>query len=134
MRITTVRAIQVGVIASFLALAGALGWKLFEPPRIEWVSVSSPVVESTKLTISAETKRRPIEGCSNGPQIDLRKGLEVVRLPVPTRTIRGTISTYETVLVEPLVPGRYTIRLRESVICPGLTEVAESPGIEFVVP
>lgn len=130
---TTTRVIQGGVVASFIVLAGVLGWKTFEPPKLEWVSVSSPLVEPTKLTISAETRRRPIDGCTNGPQIELRRLGEEVRLPIPTRTIRANVSTYETVLVDPLRAGRYTIKLRESVICPGLTQVIESPGIEFVV-
>lgn len=133
MSVSTARFIQIGVVASFCALAVAMAWKASEPSKVEWVSVSVPVVELEKLTIRAEARRRPIEGCTNGPQMELKRGVEVIRLPVPTRTIVGTISTYETVLVEPLQPGKYTIKLRESVICPGLTEVAESPGIEFEV-
>lgn len=133
MRLTTARIMQIGVVSSFLIFAGVVAWRSFEPPKIEWVSVSLPVVEAEKLSIKAEVRREPIKGCSNGPQLDLKRGVETIRLPVPTRTINGTISLYETVLADQLVPGKYIIRLRETVICPGLTEVSESPGIEFEV-
>lgn len=133
MEYNTTRIIQIGVVASFLAFAGVIGWRSFEQPKIKWISVSPPLVEAEKMTISAEVHRQPIEGCTNGPQMELRRGVETIRLPVPTRTIKEPISTYETVLADPLKPGKYTIRLRESVICPGLTEVSESPGIEFEV-
>lgn len=133
MTVHTMRMIQIGVIVSFVAFAGVVGWRSFEEPKIKWVSVSPPIVEDEKLTISAEIHRQPIEGCTNAPQMELRRGVETIRLPVPTRTNKEPISTYETVLVKPLVPGKYIIRLRESVICPGLTEVSESPGIEFEV-
>ena len=131
--ISATRMIQIGIIASVLILVGVITWHVFQPQKMEWVSVSSPSVEPEKLTISAETRRRPMADCTNGPEMDLRKDGELVRLPVPTRTIRGNISTYETVLVEPLAPGRYAIRLRESFLCPGLTQVIESPAIEFDV-
>lgn len=134
MSITTTRVIQIGVVLCCMALAIVVLWRYNEPDRIEWVSVSTPIVTADKLSISAEARRRPIDGCTNGPQIELKKGIEDVRLPVPTRTIRGTISLYETDLIRPLSPGKYTIKLRESVICPGLTQVKESPAIEFVVP
>lgn len=133
MKVSTTRLIQIGVIASFLALAGSVAWRSFEPDRIEWLSVSAPVVEDDKLTVTAEVMRRPIEGCTNGPQIDLRRSGEVVRLPVPARTIRGSVSVYEAELPRPLGEGRYSVRLRESVICSGLTQVRESPTVEFWV-
>lgn len=131
MRITTLRVIQLGVIASFLLLAAALAFRTFEPPKMEWVSVSSPAIVGTQITISAETHRRPIDGCTNGPQMDLRQGKAVVRLPVPTRVIQGNVSTYTSELVTP-VRGKYAIRLRESFICPTGTQVIESAWIEAV--
>lgn len=131
MKFSTTRIIQFGVVVSFLLLAVVLAFRTFEPPKMKWVSVSSPAIVGRQLTISAETHRRPIDGCTNGPQMDLRRDGAIVRLPVPTRVIRGNLSTYTSELVTPL-KGKYAVRLRESFICPTGTQVIESAWIEAV--
>lgn len=131
MKVSTTRIIQLGVVVSFLLLAAALAFRTFEPPKAEWVSVSSPAIVGNQIIISAEVRRKPIDGCTNGPQMELRRDGAVVRLPVPTRVIRGNLSTYTSELVMP-VQGKYAVRLRESFICPTGTQVIESAWIEAV--
>lgn len=131
MKVSTTRIIQLGVVVSFILLAVALAIRTFEPPKMEWVSVSSPAIVGRQITISAETDRKSIDGCTNDPQMDLRRDGAIVRLPVPTRVIRGNISTYTSELVTP-VQGKYAVRLRESFICPTGTQVIESAWIEAV--
>lgn len=125
--------IQIAVVLSFLALAGVMAVTTFSPPKMKWVSVAEPMLTATKMSVRAEAVRLPADGCSNGPQIELQRGREAVRLPVPTRTISGDVSVYETELVRPLDSGWYKLRLRETFVCRTDTQVIDSPWIVFEV-
>lgn len=123
----------IALAAVAMAVWVVLALRVLEPKPLTWDTISPPIVTPTNLTISAETVRHD-EGCTNGPQIDIRHRDELTRLPVPTRIIKGRLSTYQTVLVQPLDPGFYSIRLREIVTCGGDRHDIPSPWIAFSVP
>lgn len=123
----------IALAAVAVAVWVVLALRVLEPSPLTWDTISPPIVTPTTLTISAETVRHD-EGCTNGPQIDIRSREELTRLPVPTRIIKGRLSTYQTVLVQPLDPGFYSIRLREIVTCGADRHDIPSPWIAFRVP
>lgn len=110
-----------------------LAFRVMEPKPLTWDTLSRPIISRDTLTISAEVTRRD-EGCTSGPQIDLQGRGELMRLPVPTRVIKDRLSTYQTVLVAPLAPGDYSIRLREIIICGQTRHDLPSPWIAFRQP
>jgi len=127
------------VVLMALGLAAATVWitialAALEPTPLVWQGISTPVVSGQAVTVVAEVKRAPEGDCSNTFQMDMRDGGSITRLPVPTRTIEGRLSTYESVFAAPPSPGPHQMRLRENYFCDGVLKSIESPWIGFMVP
>ena len=130
--------IWLGLMLSALAAMAIGAWivlalRVLEPAPLTWKAISPPVISPTTLLIAAETDRRD-EGCMSYPNIDvLTASGERKRLPVPTRTIDGALSTYQTVLAQPFAPGLYRAQLVEVVVCGSVRHEVPSPWIAFTV-
>lgn len=113
-------------------LIGFLVWRATQPPRLTYESLSVRNVTPVSAEVVATTVRRPIEGCTNGIQADLKAKGVVARLPVPLRAQTPGRTSYALVLPS-LRSGPYEVKVRESFICPGKVQTVESPWIAFEV-
>ena len=126
-------AIAGAALLGVVILAGLFVGRALEPARLEWQSVAIQNVTSVSAEFVANTRRRPIEGCTNGIQADLRTPDGVIaRLPVPLRAQTPDMSSYALVLPD-LQAGRYETKVRESFICKNTFETIESPWVAFEV-
>lgn len=135
MKIPRIRVIETMLVCSagaLVVLAGAVLYPTVSPPILAFTSFE--VVDAPPVVI-AGAKRRPADGCTNGPQAEIRdrKGV-VTRLPVPARSVSGNTSIYPLVIPAGLASGRYAVKVRESFLCPGRDpQIIESPWLPLEV-
>lgn len=130
-----------GLVTLLGVAVGGFGYITFRemtaPPLLSFESVAtppSPAVPEQPYNVSAQTVRRNSSGCTNGPQADLRDGMgNVIRLPVPARTMSEAISTYALIVPKGVKPGRYGLKLRESFNCSGRPHIIEAPWVYIQV-
>jgi len=130
--------VLVGLLGVAVALFAYITVRqITAPAPLSFESVATPPVPATPeqpYNVAAQTKRQDTRDCTNGPQADLRDGLgNIIRLPVPARTINEDVSTYALIIPEGTKPGRYGLKLRESFNCHGNPQIVESPWVYIMV-
>lgn len=130
--------IMLGLSAAGLfVLAVVMTADRMKPPPMIFEAVSivnSPIAKGELLYVVAETRRRDLDGCTNGVQVDVRDlGGAITRLPVPSREIDGNVSRYDLVVPATVAPGSYGVRIRETWYCGERPRVVETPWLSMTV-
>lgn len=124
-------------VAGMAVLAVFLAAQRLQPPPMTFESlevVNSPVSKSELLYVVAETRRRDLDDCTNGVQVDVRDlDGSVTRLPVPAREITDAVSKYSIVLPETTNIGAYGLRIRETWYCGDRPHTVETPWLPIEV-
>lgn len=125
----------LGVVVAMLAYL--MVRELTAPPPMSFESIETPgkpAVPMEVYEVSATTRRVETHDCSNGPQADLRDGMgNIIRLPVPARTVNESTSVYGLIVPEGTKPGRFGLKLREVWNCSGRRSIIEAPWVFIMV-
>ena len=138
MKIRIPYAAEVMLLFAFIGVLGLGGLILFrtlsQPVSFESIEVKNSPRAGDLLIVEATVKREPIDGCTNGVQIDVRdqNGVEA-RYPIPTRQVAGVFTRYAIVVPEVANVGDHQLRVRETVYCGWWPKTAETPWITFTV-
>lgn len=135
MKLPRIRLIETMLVCSIVAmtvLACIVLAPLFVPPPLSFTSLD---VAEGPTRVIAGTQRRGAEECTNVIHADLMNADQVVtRLPVPARTVKGSISVYPLVIPVTVVPGHHFVQVRETFLCAGRDpQVVESPWLPLEV-